>query len=135
MTLAEARRRACGMLARIRTGGNPADDIQREKETPTLRAFADEHLRRSELHRKPSGRRAMRIYLKARILPAFGRMPLDRIGPVDVAAWLDAASKDKPGAANRAFEILRAMMNRAEEWGLCERGSTPCLGIAKNARK
>ena len=62
-------------------------------------------------------------------------MPLDRIGPEDVAAWFDAASRDKPGAANRAFEILRAMMFRAKEWGLRERGSNPCLGIAKNPRK
>ena len=130
--LAEARRRARDMLARIRAGGNPADDIQREKKTPTLRAFADEYLRRCEPHWKPSGRRTIRIYLKARILPAFGRMPLDAIGPEDVAAWFDAASRDRPGAANRAFEILRAMMNRAEEWGLRERGSNPCLGIARN---
>ncbi len=77
----------------------------------------------------------MRIYLKARILPAFGRVPLDRIGPEDVAAWFDAASKDKPGAANRAFEILRAMMFRAEEWGWRERDTNPCLGITKNPRK
>ena len=49
-----------------------------------------------------------------------------------VAAWFDAASRDKPGAANRAFEILRAMMFRAEEWGLRERGANPCLGIARN---
>ena len=135
MDLAQARRRARDLLARIRAGGNPADDIQRERETQTLREFADEYLRRSEPHWKPSGRRTVRIYLKARILPAFGRMPLDRIGPEDVAAWFDAASKDKPGAANRAFEILRAMMNRAEEWGLRERGTNPCLGIAKNPRK
>ena len=135
MKLAEARRLARDMLARIRAGGNPADDIQREKETPTLRAFADEYLRRCEPHWKPSGRRTMRIYLKARILPAFGRMPLDRIGPEDVAAWFDAASRDRPGAANRAFEILRAMMNRAEEWGLRERNTNPCLGIPKNPRK
>ncbi len=134
MELAQARRRARDVLARIRAGGNPADDIQREKETPTLRAFADEYLRRSEPHWKPSGRRTVRIYLKARILPAFGRMPLDRIGPENVAAWFDAASRDKPGAANRAFEILRAMMNRAEEWGLRERDTNPCLGIAKNPR-
>ena len=92
-------------------------------------------MRRCEPHWKPSGRRTVRIYLKARILPAFGRMPLDAIGPEDVAAWFDAASKDKPGAANRAFEILRAMMFRAEEWGLRERGTNPCLGIAKNPRK
>ena len=51
-----------------------------------------------------------------------------------MAAWFDAASKDKPGAANRAFEILRAMMFRAEEWGLRERGSNPCLGIKKSPR-
>ena len=134
MELAEARRRARDMLARIRAGGNPAEDIRREKETPTLRQFADEYLRRCEPHWKPSGRRTMRIYLKARILPEFGKMPLDRIGAEDVAAWFDAASKDRPGAANRALEILRAMMFRAEEWGLRERGTNPCLGIAKNPR-
>ena len=132
--LAEARRRARDMLARIRAGDNPADDIQREKGTPTLREFADEYLRRCEPLWKPSGRRTMRIYLKARILPAFGRMPLDRIGPEDVAAWFDAASRDKPGAANRALEILRAMMFRAEEWGLRDRDTNPCLGIARNPR-
>ena len=134
MELAEARRRARDMLARIRAGGNPADDIQREKKTPTFREFADEYLRRSDPHWKPSGRKTVRIYLNARILPAFGRMALDRIGPEDVAAWFDAASRDKPGAANRAFEILRAMMFRAEEWGLRKRDTNPCLGIAKNPR-
>ena len=72
--------------------------------------------------------------LKARILPAFGRMPLDRIGPEDVAAWFDTASRDRPGEANRALEILRSMMSRAEEWGMREHGSNPCLGIWKNLR-
>ena len=62
-------------------------------------------------------------------------MPLDCIGPEDVAAWFDAASRDRPGAANRALEILRAMVNRTEEWGLREHGSNPCFGIAKNPRK
>ena len=99
--------------------------------TPTFREFAEEYLRRCDPHWKPSGRKTVRIYLKARILPTFGRMPLDRIGPEDVAAWFDAASKDRPGAANRAFEILRAMMFRAEEWGLREQDSNPCLGISE----
>ena len=134
MELAEARRRARDMLARIRAGDNPADDVQREKKTATFPEFADEYLRRCEPHWKPSGRKTVRIYLNARILPAFGRIPLDRIGPEDVAAWFDAASKNKPGAANRAFEVLRATMFRAEEWGLRERDTNPCLGIAKNPR-
>ena len=36
MDLAEARRRARDMLDRVRAGENPADDIQREKPTPTF---------------------------------------------------------------------------------------------------
>ena len=135
MELAQARGRARDMLGRIRAGENPAEDIRREKQTPTFREFADEYVRRSEPHWKPSGRKTVRIYLKARILPAFCRMPLDRIGPEDVAAWFGAASKDRPGAANRAFEILRAMMFRAEEWRLREGGTNPCLGIRKNPRR
>ncbi len=135
MKLAEARRRARDLLHRIGTGANPADDIQQEKRTPTFREFTREYLRRSDPHWKPSGRETVRIYLKARILPAFGRMPLDRVGPEDVAAWFDAASRDRPGAANRALEVLRAMMFRAEEWGLRERDTNPCLGIRRNPRR
>ena len=135
MKLAEARRRARDMLGRIRAGGNPADDIRREKLTPTVREFADEYLRRCDPYWKPSGRKTIRIYLKARILPAFGRMPVDSVGPGDVAAWFDAASRDRPGAANRAFEILRSMMYRAEECGFRERGTNPCIGIRKSPRR
>ena len=81
MELAVARRRARDILYRTRTGANPADDIQQEKHTPTLREFTREYLRRSEPHWKPSGRTAVRIYLKARILPAFGSMPLTGSAP------------------------------------------------------
>ena len=135
MSLAQARRRARDLLQRIRAGDNPAEDILREKRTPTVKEFAREYLRRCDPYWKPSGRKTVRIYLKARILPAFGKMPVDRVGPEDVAEWFDAASRDRPGAANRAFEILRSMMYRAEEWGFRDRGTNPCLGIRKNPRR
>ena len=133
--LARARRRARDMLQDIRTGANPADDLLREKRTPTVNAFAREYLRRCDPYWKPSGRKTVRIYLKARILPTFGKVPVDRLGPEDVSEWFDAASRDKPGAANRAFEILRSMMFRAEEWGYRERDTNPCVGIMKNPRR
>ena len=50
MRLSQARRRARDMLDRIRAGGNPADDIRREKQTPTFRKFTEEYLRRSDPH-------------------------------------------------------------------------------------
>ncbi len=135
MELAEARRRARDLLNRIRAGGNPADDIRKETTAPTVQDLADEYLRRCEPHWKPSGSKTVRIYLKARILPAFGKLRVDRVGPEDVAAWFDEASRDRPGAANRAFEILRSMMFRAEEFGFRERGTNPCIGIRKNPRR
>ena len=135
MDLAQARRRARVMLARIRAGDNPAYDIRKEKTAPTVAMLADEYLRRCDPYWKPSGRETIRIYLRARILPTFGKMPVDRVGPEDVAAWFDAVSRDRPGAANRAFEILRSMMFRAEEFGFREPGTNPCLGIRKNPRR
>ena len=135
MDLAQARRRARDILASVRAGDNPADDIRKEKTAATVAMLAEEYLRRCDPYWKPSGRETIRIYLRARILPAFGRMRVDRVGPEDVAAWFDAVSREKPGAANRAFEILRSMMFRAEEYGFRERGTNPCIGIRKNPRR
>ena len=135
MDLAQARRHARDILARIRAGDNPADDIRKEKTAPTVAMLADEYLRRCDPYWKPSGRKTIRTYLKARILPTFGKMPVERVGPEDVAAWFDAVSKDRPGAANRAFEILRSLMFWAEEYGFRDLGTNPCLGIRKNPRR
>ena len=135
MDPAQARRRARDILASVRAGDNPAEDIRKEKTAPTVAMLADEYLRRCDPYWKPSGRKTIRIYLKARILPAFGKLRVDRVGPEDVAAWFDEASRDRPGAANRAFEILRSMMFRAEEYGFREPGANPCLGIRKNPRR
>ena len=85
MNLAEARRRARDLLAHVRAGENPAEDIQKQKTAPTMKDLADEYLRRCDPYWKPSGRKTVRIYLKARILPAFGRMSVDRVAPED--AW------------------------------------------------
>ncbi len=70
----------------------------------------------------------------ARILPAFAARRVDEIDPEDVAAWFDAASRTRTGAANRALEILRVMVFWAERWGWRTRGSNPCLGIRRNPR-
>lgn len=132
MGLAQARRRARGLLGRIRAGENPAEERRRARTAPRLEDLAREYLRRCGPGWKPSGLESVRVYLRARILPAFGAMAVHEIGAEDVAAWFDAFSREKPGGANRALEILRAMMYRAEEWGWRERGANPCLGIGRN---
>ena len=47
--------------------------------------------------------------------PEAGQRLVEQDRVLAVGRALDAASRDRPGAANRAFEILRAVMNRAEE--------------------
>ena len=70
------------------------------------------------------------------MLPAFGRLRLDTIDHVRVSTWFDAASAERPGAANRAFEILRAMLKTARQWGeLGEHVPAACANIARNPRK
>ena len=69
-------------------------------------------------------------------MPHFGRVRLDAIDHARVSAWFDAASADRPGAANRAFEILRAMLAAARQWGeIGEHIPDPCANIAKNPRR
>ena len=69
-------------------------------------------------------------------MPAFGRMRLDAIDHARVSAWFDAASVDKPGAANRAFEALRAMLAAARQWGeLGEHVPDACANIVRNPRR
>ena len=69
-------------------------------------------------------------------MPHFGRLRLETIDHARVSAWFDAASAEKPGAANRAFEILRAMLNTARQWGeLGDSVSDACANIVKNPRR
>ena len=69
-------------------------------------------------------------------MPHFGRVRLDAIDHARVSAWFDAASAEKPGAANRAFDILRAMLGAARRWGeLGAHVPDACANIAKNPRR
>ena len=85
---------------------------------------------------KPSSLETFDIYMRGRLLPAFGRLKLDTIDHAQVSAWFDAASLDRPGATNRAFDILRAMLKTARQWGeLGEHVPDACANIAVNPKK
>ena len=69
-------------------------------------------------------------------MPAFGRLRLDTIDHARVSVWFDASSANRPGAANRAFGILRAMLRTARQWGeLGEHVPDACANIAMNPKK
>ena len=71
------------------------DNGPRTPDHPTD-TFAEEFLELYARHWKPKTLTASTYVVRNHILSAFGRMPLDRIGPEDVAAWFDADSGDRP---------------------------------------
>ena len=132
--IAEARKQAAALLARI-WSGKPIAPVRKPKE-PLFRDFAIRYRERRKDRWKPSSLETFDIYLRNRLMPHFGRLRLDTIDNVRVSAWFDAASAEKPSAANRAFEILRAMLNTARQWGeLGESAPDACANIVKNPRK
>ena len=108
----------------------------RKKKAPLFRDFANRYRERRRHRWKPSSLKTFDIYLRARLMPHFGRLRLDAIDHARVSAWFDAASADRPGAANRAFDILRAMLAAARQWGeIGEHVSDACANIVKNPRR
>ena len=81
---------------------------------------------------KPSTRNAATLALNARLLPAFGPRPLDRITRAGVTRWFDEYSLTAPGGANRTLDLLRRILNHAVACGYLQ--TNPARGIKRNPR-
>ena len=81
---------------------------------------------------KPSTQKGVRLVLNGLLLPAFGPMPLDRIGRTAVTRWFDEYSRTAPGGANRALNVLRQILNHAIDCGHLD--TNPTHGIKRNPR-
>jgi len=134
LSLDAARREGAAVLARL-WGGEEVTP-PRKARAPLFRDFAARYRERRRHRWKPSSLATFDIYLRARLMPAFGRLRLDAIDHARVSAWFDAASVDRPGAANRAFEILRAMLASARQWGeIGPQVPDACANIVPNPRR
>ena len=81
---------------------------------------------------KPSTQQTVRWLLRARLLPAFGPVPLDRITHADVCRWFDEYSQTAPGGANHALNVLLRILNHAVVCGYLD--TNPARGIKRNPR-
>ena len=128
-TVVEARREA---LAR-QAGPQPESAAGAGDAVPLFRDFVAGPWKEAHFDRyKPSGRVTASGFLRQQLLPAFGSKPLDRITPARVRHWFERYSRTAPGGANRAFDILRQIMNFAIACGHV--GTNPTAGIERNRR-
>ena len=99
---------------------------------PTFRDFVEGSGRTCLDRCKPSTQKPERWVLKARLIPAFGSLPLDRISRAGVSLWFDEYSRSAPGGANHALKLLRRILNHAVACGYLE--TNPARGVKQNPR-
>ena len=132
LSLEEARQRYLAVLAGAPSTGPRSS--QGHGSVPRFRDFvAGEWRRGCYVRYKPSTRATTDSYLRVQLLPAFGGKLLDRITRADVHRWFDQAGARTPGAANRALEILRQVLNYAVR---CEHiPANPAQGVQLNPKR
>ena len=124
----EARRDCLTFMLQERSGDRKADAA-----VPLFCAFATGPWKEAVLdHCKPQWRERLARDLKRQLLPSFGSLRLDHIGPRHVEAWFDAYSRAAPGAANMALQTLRRIMKFAVAHGHIS--SDPTRRIRRNRR-
>ena len=124
------------VLLRAQVGQNPAEKRNTRRGVPLYVHFLDTYWRKVSPSWKPSTQHTHGLYRQNYLQSAFAGMFLDEIEECHVQEWFNRATDaGGPGAANRSCEILRAMMNKAEEWGIKPEGSNPCASIRMNKRR
>ena len=126
MTVAEARERARGLLASLRSGRPNGETL--------FETVAEEAFRRHGRQWKPSTLLRNRNYLNKHILPRFAGQRIVDITPQDVRNWF-AAMHATPVSADRSMPVLSVIMTVAEVDGLRPEGSNPCRGIRRYRRQ
>ncbi len=124
LTVDEARRECLGLQS---------EGMDKKATVPAFAEFATETWRASWVtHCKPSTIRGRDRILKAQLLPAFGKLRMDRITSAHVHRWFDAYSLTWPGAANKALEALSQVFNHAVK--LDHITVNPATGVKRNPR-
>jgi len=127
----QARTRAISIIAAAKSGEDPAEKRDSDRQAITVNELADrfkqEHV---ALRVKESTARGYRRLLDQTILPALGRYRVIEVTRADVAK-LHHELRYKPYEANRSIEIISKMFSLAEMWGLRPDGTNPPKHIKK----
>ena len=98
----------------------PAEEAQ---EVPTFDGFQDRFLTYSKVNNKPSTVYSKRYMLRLHLVPFFGQMKLDRIGPAEIEAFKarKLAEGQSQKSINNMLTAVRKLLNLAVEWEVIPR--------------
>lgn len=114
----------------------PADERKRRRSAPLFQDFIADYWKRVSPRWKPSTLKTENEYRVAYLGTMFRDKGIDQITAEDMTKWMvEATRTGAPGAANRALDRLRAVFNKAIEWGHRPEGSNPCDRVRRNKRR
>lgn len=123
------------VIAHARVGHDPATTRQRIRNAPRMDDFMREYWEKCSTTWKSSTQETATGYRRCHIDGAFPEAFVDSLNEAEVTKWFVALTdRSGPGAANRCLEILRAALNKAEEWGYRVENTNPCYGIRPNRK-
>jgi integrase len=132
ITVENARNLAKAKLGQIALGSNPNDEIRKQRNEMILGQLFDEYMERHSKINKKSW-----IYDEREIKKFFSdwfNRKLSDITKQEIQKRLEKITKNNGRyASNHALERIRALYNKAEEWGWD--GRNPAKGIKKNKKK
>lgn len=121
------------VLLRAQVGEDPAKARMVARKAPRYEAFLDEYWSKASIRWKPATVDRNAIYRRNHLNGAFAGKFIDDITESQILRWFARITANSgPGAGNRCLELMRAMFNRAEAWGLIAEGANPCNGIKRN---
>jgi integrase len=124
------------VIAYAQMGQDPASDRKRIRSAPRFDDFLEEYWNRWSLRWKASTLDTHISYRRNYLNGAFAGIFIDELNEEQVTTWFaQLNNRTSPGAANRALEILKHMLNKAETWGYRLENTNPCRSIKPNKRK
>ena len=128
----QARRRAAGIIARIKAGESPvAEPAAASASGPTVaevaKRYLDEHV---AVRYKPGSATLAGGVVNRYIVPEFGKKRMIEVERSEVLALHQRLCK-APSAANQVVRTLSLMYTLAADWGVVPEGANPCRSIIK----
>ena len=122
-----AREKARSLQGEVDTGEDPAEDLQRLREAPTIAVLATEYVERYAKRRKRSWKEDERL-LRKHVVPLVGDVRASEIRRRQVFVLLEKlVAQGTPVQANRVLRVMSKMFNWGIEVDLIE--SNPCHNI------
>ena len=128
-SVADARKKAAEVIARIKTGQPPVPP--EPAPDPTVSDLAERYQREYVAMRcKPLTISHYRIMLRKHIVPALGERLVADVEYKDILAFHNSLHH-MPTVANRAADILVKMFNLSDAWGWRPSGTNPARGVPR----